>query len=173
MEPALNAVASSSKMILDTPSEFDDTSDIDDMQDYSAELLEELAKAEAEEGTGSGLPSANQPAAMEDSPAAAAISTQARKETDFQRYLAGQSVMKSGLTRDQAEVNRIIAEASKNSKFFLREKAKDEQLNKRIEALMKKVSLMRLHYETAELTLHSERGVAQTRESSKAGKGSQ
>jgi DNA polymerase kappa len=49
-------------------------------------------------------------------------------------------VMKSGLTRDQAEVNKIIAEASKNSKFFLREKAKDEQLNKRIDALMKKVS---------------------------------
>jgi hypothetical protein len=70
---------------------------------------------------------------------AAPVSTQARKETDFQRYLAGQSVMKSGLTRDQAEVNKIIANASKDSKFFKREKEKDELLVKRIEGLMRKV----------------------------------
>lgn len=67
------------------------------------------------------------------------VSTQARKDKDFQRYLAGQSVMKSGLTRDQAEVNRIIADASKDSKFFKREKEKDELLVKRIEGLMRKV----------------------------------
>ncbi|KAJ9095713.1 hypothetical protein QFC21_005585 [Naganishia friedmannii] len=66
------------------------------------------------------------------------VSTQARKETDFQRYLAGQSVMKSGLTRDQAEVNKIIADASKDSRFFKREKEKDELLVKRIEGLMRK-----------------------------------
>ncbi|KAJ9114488.1 hypothetical protein QFC20_001361 [Naganishia adeliensis] len=122
-------------MTLDTPDEFDDISDVEDAQDYSEEFAEELARAEAEEGTGTGVPTA-QPVVQD--VRKAAISTQAKKETDFQRYLSGQSVMKSGLTRDQAEVNRIIAEASKNSKFFLREQAKNDQLNKRIEALMKK-----------------------------------
>lgn len=137
MQLAPNAFASSSKMTLDTPDEFDDISDVEDAQDYSEEFAEELARAEAEEGTGTGVPTA-QPVVQD--VRKAAISTQAKKETDFQRYLSGQSVMKSGLTRDQAEVNRIIAEASKNSKFFLREQAKNDQLNKRIEALMKKVS---------------------------------
>ncbi|KAJ9114977.1 hypothetical protein QFC22_005305 [Naganishia vaughanmartiniae] len=71
-------------------------------------------------------------------PAPPQVSTQARKETDFHRYLAGQSVMKSGLTRDQAEVNKIIADASKDSKFFKREREKDDLLVKRIEGLMRK-----------------------------------
>jgi DNA polymerase kappa len=123
-------------MTLDSPDEFDDISDVEDAHDYSEEFLEELAKAEAEEGRGTGVPTAEP--VVQDA-RKAATSTQAKKDSDFQRYLSGQSVMKSGLTRDQAEVNRIIAEASKNSKFFLREQAKNEQLNKRIEALMKKV----------------------------------
>jgi hypothetical protein len=131
-----NAFASSSKMTLDSNiEEFEDISDLDDADDYDAQFLEELAKAE--EGNS---PVPEDPVTIPADTTNAVISTQARKETDFQRYLAGQSVMKSGLTRDQAEVNKIIAEASKNSKFFLREKAKDEQLNKRIDALMKKVS---------------------------------
>jgi hypothetical protein len=133
-----NAFASSSRMTLDTPDEFDDISDVEDAQDYDEEFLEELTRAEAEEGPGNGLPRAAQ--VLPEDLRKPVISTQAKKETDFQRYLSGQSVMKSGLTSDQAEVNRIIAEASKNSKFFLREQAKNEQLNKRIEALMKKVS---------------------------------
>lgn len=134
-----NAFASSSKMTLETSiEEFEDSnsSDLDNADDYDARFLEELAKAE--EG-GAQSPIANGSISASRELPVKAMSTQDRKETDFQRYLAGQSVMKSGLTRDQAEVNKIIAEASKNSKFFLREKAKDEQLNKRIDALMKKV----------------------------------
>lgn len=141
MQEPRNAFASSSKMTLDSHiQEFEDISDLDDTYDDDAHFLEELAKAK-EDGPLS--PSGEEPSLRTRASPVSVMSTQARKESDFQRYLAGQSVMKSGLTRDQAEVNRIIAEASKNSKFFLREKVKDEQLNKRIEALMKKVCRVR------------------------------
>lgn len=58
-------------------------------------------------------------------------------QSGFERYLAGQSVMKSGLTRDPAEVSKIIAEASVGSKFYMREKAKDEELQQRCRDLVK------------------------------------
>ncbi|KAJ9107004.1 hypothetical protein QFC19_002872 [Naganishia cerealis] len=86
--------------------------------------------------------------------AAAPMSTQSRKQSDFQRYLAGQSVMKSGLTRDQAEVNAIIHEASKNSQFFKREKEKDELLNKRIEVLMRKISKLEATRDLTQKIVH-------------------
>ena len=138
--------------------EFESLSDLE-VGDY--DVLEELAEAEEHGARSPG----DEPTTESPAPAA---STQARKETDFQRYLAGQSVMKSGLTRDQAEVNRIIAEASKNSKFFLREKAKDEQLNNRIETLMRKVCRSFVTCHLAERLI--EGGIAQARKSRKTGK---
>lgn len=39
-----------------------------------------------------------------------------KQQRDFERSLAGPSVGKAGLVRDQTEINRVIAEASKGSK---------------------------------------------------------
>ncbi|KAG8926671.1 hypothetical protein FRC01_008524 [Tulasnella sp. 417] len=52
--------------------------------------------------------------------------------------LAGQSVGKAGLARDQTEISRIIAEASVGSKFYENERKKDEELTAKIESLKKK-----------------------------------
>ncbi|KIK67147.1 hypothetical protein GYMLUDRAFT_37190 [Collybiopsis luxurians FD-317 M1] len=52
------------------------------------------------------------------------------------KRLAGPSSGKAGLTTDQSEINRIIAEASKGSKFYENEKKKDKELTQRIEKLM-------------------------------------
>lgn len=54
------------------------------------------------------------------------------------RRLAGQSVGKAGLALDQSEINRVIAEASKGSKFYENERKKDEELTEKIESLIKK-----------------------------------
>ncbi|WVQ80235.1 hypothetical protein IAT38_002340 [Cryptococcus sp. DSM 104549] len=43
-----------------------------------------------------------------------------KRQRDFERSLAGPSVGKAGLVRDQTEINRIIAEASKGSKYVIR-----------------------------------------------------
>ncbi|KAG8968395.1 hypothetical protein FRC03_007592 [Tulasnella sp. 419] len=51
------------------------------------------------------------------------------------RRLAGQSVNKAGLANDQTEINRIIAEASKGSKFYEAEKQKDAELSEKIARL--------------------------------------
>ncbi|KAI0705092.1 hypothetical protein C8T65DRAFT_653194, partial [Cerioporus squamosus] len=53
------------------------------------------------------------------------------------RRLAGPSTTKAGLAKDQTEINRIIAEASKGSKFYENEKRKDKDLTERIECLLK------------------------------------
>lgn len=53
------------------------------------------------------------------------------------RRLAGASVTKAGLNNDQSEINRIIAEASKGSKFYENEKRKDKELSERIERILK------------------------------------
>ncbi|KAI1795665.1 DNA/RNA polymerase [Ganoderma leucocontextum] len=53
------------------------------------------------------------------------------------RRLAGPSTNKAGLAKDQTEVNRIIAEASKGSKFYENEKRKDKDLTERIERIIK------------------------------------
>ncbi|KAI0665939.1 DNA/RNA polymerase [Trametes maxima] len=53
------------------------------------------------------------------------------------RRLAGPSVNKAGLAKDQTEINLIIAEVSKGSKFYENEKRKDKDLTQRIERILK------------------------------------
>ncbi|KAF8326536.1 uncharacterized protein EI90DRAFT_3281627 [Cantharellus anzutake] len=50
--------------------------------------------------------------------------------------MAGPSSGKAGLARDQSEINRIIAEASKNSRFFQEAKRKDGMLTEKIGKLL-------------------------------------
>ncbi|KAL5528151.1 hypothetical protein ACEPAF_7287 [Sanghuangporus sanghuang] len=60
------------------------------------------------------------------------------------KRLAGPSVTKAGLAKDQTEINRIIAEVSKGSKFYENEKRKDKELTERIAKILKiKDDLMR------------------------------
>ncbi|KIM45299.1 hypothetical protein M413DRAFT_441982 [Hebeloma cylindrosporum] len=53
------------------------------------------------------------------------------------RRLAGPSSGKAGLAKDQREINRIISEVSKGSKFYENEKKKDKELTARIEKILK------------------------------------
>ncbi|KIR26929.1 DNA polymerase kappa subunit [Cryptococcus deuterogattii LA55] len=53
-------------------------------------------------------------------------------QRSFERSLAGPSVGKAGITRDQTEINRIIAEASKGSKFYNNQVRKDQELTEKI-----------------------------------------
>ncbi|THH16729.1 hypothetical protein EW146_g3950 [Bondarzewia mesenterica] len=53
------------------------------------------------------------------------------------KRLAGPSTTKAGLAKDQSEINRIIAEASKGSHFYENEKRKDKDLTHRIERIIK------------------------------------
>ncbi|KAF5370584.1 hypothetical protein D9758_001826 [Tetrapyrgos nigripes] len=55
------------------------------------------------------------------------------------KRLAGPSSGKAGLAKDQTEINQIIAEASKGSKFYeaRHEKRKDKELTERINKLLK------------------------------------
>ncbi|KAH7916561.1 IMS-domain-containing protein [Hygrophoropsis aurantiaca] len=57
------------------------------------------------------------------------------------KRLAGPSSTKAGLAKDQTEINRIIAEASKGSKFYeaskRNEKRKDKELSDRIAKILK------------------------------------
>ncbi|RXW21284.1 hypothetical protein EST38_g4573 [Candolleomyces aberdarensis] len=63
---------------------------------------------------------------------------QPSQQTDsLLRRLAGPSATKAGLALDQSEINRIIAEVSKGSKFYENEKRKDKDLTERIERLLK------------------------------------
>ncbi|KAI0085191.1 IMS-domain-containing protein [Irpex rosettiformis] len=62
---------------------------------------------------------------------------QSQDTASFLRRLAGPSVMKAGLAKDQTEINRIIAEASKGSKFYENEKRKDKELTERIDRILK------------------------------------
>ncbi|KAG6897520.1 hypothetical protein C0992_000746 [Termitomyces sp. T32_za158] len=50
--------------------------------------------------------------------------------------LAGPSTGKAGLSKDQTEINRIIADASKGSKFYYNEKRKDKDLTQRIDKIL-------------------------------------
>lgn len=64
----------------------------------------------------------------------------ASQATDsFLRRLAGQSVNKAGIGKDQATVNRTIYEASKGTKFYKREHEKDLELGRKIDRLLKRV----------------------------------
>ncbi|KAF8578024.1 IMS-domain-containing protein [Ramaria rubella] len=58
-------------------------------------------------------------------------------EASLVTRLAGPSTGKAGLAKDQTEINRIIAEASKGSKFYDNEKRKDEELTEKIKRLLK------------------------------------
>lgn len=53
------------------------------------------------------------------------------------KRLAGPSSGKAGLALDQTEINRIIADASKGSKFYDNEKRKDKELTERINRIKK------------------------------------
>ncbi|KAG2079291.1 IMS-domain-containing protein [Suillus decipiens] len=53
------------------------------------------------------------------------------------KRLAGPSSTKAGLAYDQTAINRIIAEASKGSKFYENEKRKDKELSERISKILK------------------------------------
>ncbi|KAI0630132.1 DNA/RNA polymerase [Trametes polyzona] len=53
------------------------------------------------------------------------------------RRLAGPSVNKAGLAKDQTVINRIIAEVSKGSKFYENEKRKDKDLTERIQQILR------------------------------------
>ncbi|KAG5647040.1 hypothetical protein DXG03_001410 [Asterophora parasitica] len=55
----------------------------------------------------------------------------------FLKRLAGPSTGKAGLAKDQTEINRIIAEASKGSKFYDNEKKKDNEVTERIGRILK------------------------------------
>ncbi|KAF7315401.1 IMS-domain-containing protein [Mycena indigotica] len=52
------------------------------------------------------------------------------------KRLAGPSTGKAGLAHDQSEINKIIAEVSKGSKFYEREKQKDKELTAKIESIL-------------------------------------
>ncbi|KDQ57446.1 hypothetical protein JAAARDRAFT_129936 [Jaapia argillacea MUCL 33604] len=53
------------------------------------------------------------------------------------KRLAGPSTTKAGLAKDQTEINKVIAEASKGSKFYENEKRKDKDLTERIARILK------------------------------------
>uniref|UniRef100_A0A8H8CPL3 DNA polymerase kappa n=1 Tax=Psilocybe cubensis TaxID=181762 RepID=A0A8H8CPL3_PSICU len=53
------------------------------------------------------------------------------------KRLAGPSSGKAGLAKDQTEINRIISDASKGSKFYENEKKKDKELTIKINRILK------------------------------------
>ncbi|KAI0049981.1 DNA/RNA polymerase [Auriscalpium vulgare] len=60
-----------------------------------------------------------------------------QETTSLLHRLAGPSTTKAGLAKDQTEINRIIADASKGSKFYENEKRKDKDLTQRIERILR------------------------------------
>ncbi|KLO19428.1 DNA/RNA polymerase [Schizopora paradoxa] len=73
------------------------------------------------------------------------------------RRLAGPSVTKAG-QKDQTEINRIIAEVSKGSKFYENEKRKDKELTERIAKILAiKDDILK----SADIELESERDLTQ------------
>ncbi|KAF7321267.1 IMS-domain-containing protein [Mycena kentingensis (nom. inval.)] len=52
------------------------------------------------------------------------------------KRLAGPSTGKAGLAKDQTAINKVIAEVSKGSKFYDREKQKDKELTAKIQKLL-------------------------------------
>ncbi|KAK2464297.1 hypothetical protein APHAL10511_003754 [Amanita phalloides] len=63
---------------------------------------------------------------------------EASQETEsLVKRLAGPSTGKAGLAKDQTEINRIIADASKGSKFYENEKRKDKELTEHIQHILK------------------------------------
>ncbi|CAL1706501.1 unnamed protein product [Somion occarium] len=65
------------------------------------------------------------------------VPPQSQATDSLLRRLAGPSTTKAGLATDQTDINRVIAEASKGSKFYENEKRKDKDLTKKIERILK------------------------------------
>ncbi|EKM80636.1 hypothetical protein AGABI1DRAFT_55621 [Agaricus bisporus var. burnettii JB137-S8] len=61
---------------------------------------------------------------------------QSQETESLVRRLAGPSSGKAGLANDQSEINRIIAEVSKGSKFYENEKRRDKELTERINKIL-------------------------------------
>ncbi|KDQ10070.1 hypothetical protein BOTBODRAFT_36509 [Botryobasidium botryosum FD-172 SS1] len=85
----------------------------------------------------------------------------AAENTSLLRRLAGPSTGKAGLAKDQTEINRIIAEASKGSPFYENERKKDEQVTRRIEVLLKKREELAKAADIAKLEANAERLIAE------------
>ncbi|KAH7108148.1 IMS-domain-containing protein [Auriculariales sp. MPI-PUGE-AT-0066] len=66
-----------------------------------------------------------------------AATTSPQTSDSLLRRLAGASVTKAGLAKDQSAINAVIAETSKGSKFFENEKRKDEAVTERVEKIQK------------------------------------
>ncbi|WWC94614.1 hypothetical protein V866_001461 [Kwoniella sp. B9012] len=93
----------------------------------------------------------------------AAIAAAEARQRSFERSLAGPSVGKAGLMRDQTDINRIIAEASKGSKYYLNQVRKDKELTEKIEwyqakrdELMKMANVPRLESEAERILVEVE-----------------
>ncbi|CAK5281491.1 unnamed protein product [Mycena citricolor] len=59
-----------------------------------------------------------------------------QQSTSLLHRLAGPSTGKAGLAKDQAQINQVIADVSRGSKFYENEKRKDKELTKKIEELL-------------------------------------
>lgn len=76
-------------------------------------------------------------------------------EESLIKRLAGPSTGKAGLAKDQTEINRIIAEASKGSLFYENEKRKDKELTEKIQKLLKhRDEQLRCRYRCAIVKFH-------------------
>lgn len=67
-------------------------------------------------------------------------STNAKENESLLKRMGGPSAAKAGLRKDQEEINRIIYEASKGSKYFENEKRNDERITRKVEAMLQKMS---------------------------------
>ncbi|KAJ7783089.1 IMS-domain-containing protein [Mycena metata] len=85
------------------------------------------------------------------------------------KRLAGPSTGKAGLAKDQEDINRIIADVSKGSRFYENEKKKDKELTKKIEHILhlrdeltQRPGVDLLKIEASLRKLESERDLSQT-----------
>ncbi|KAJ1024651.1 hypothetical protein NDA13_004578 [Ustilago tritici] len=71
-----------------------------------------------------------------DASSIASVEAQDAALASLRKRIAGPSSAKAGLAKDQDEINRIIYQVSKGSKFFENERNKDAQTTERINALL-------------------------------------
>ncbi|KZT42489.1 IMS-domain-containing protein [Sistotremastrum suecicum HHB10207 ss-3] len=79
------------------------------------------------------------------------------QEESLLKRLAGPSSGKAGLSEDQARINRIIADASKGSKFYENEKKKDKELTERINRLLAHLDELLKHADLKKLEASADR----------------
>nr|XP_019011014.1 DNA polymerase kappa subunit [Kwoniella pini CBS 10737]OCF49795.1 DNA polymerase kappa subunit [Kwoniella pini CBS 10737] len=103
------------------------------------------------------------PADLTEEERAALIAAAEARQRSFERSFAGPSVGKAGLIRDQTEINKVIAEASKGSKYYQNQVRKDKELTEKIEwyqakrdDLMKMANIPRLESEADRILLEVE-----------------